>query len=438
MASLLDIVSKGKNLKPTATVVRGRDGRVKVERKELLSSAEREEKIAASVQAGKIRGELKEELLDAVIYSNECDDSSRIFPTSDGEIYEFYPDHPAAGDDETSRNRGEWMVAGRAATSGGGESTPTPLSLVGGCGRSINVATFNVWFDEREWKRRTEALVDLLVNVELIDVICLQEVTPRCLGKILEKEEIRKAYRVTDKGPAHKTLGRYGVAMLIRRETLPVPDVTWVTLPTRMGRSALVASFETIKNDSRHPHRSKHNNDNDDKEDERISSGFAIATVHLESLASQKTRAKQLKLIRTALRRFPAAILVGDYNISSTGPYGSATEQRDLISILEGYDDLWVKERGTDGDDEKSREFLRHVTYNSTSNAMLKASKLRRGEKPDHARLDRVFVRFDRKRSDFEAGSIRIISDQPIGPDLYISDHFGLAFEVVSRSETAP
>jgi endonuclease/exonuclease/phosphatase family metal-dependent hydrolase len=419
LASLLNSVSKTANqikLKPTATVVRGRDGRVKVERKELLSASEQDAKIEASQEAGKKRGEKDQKFQSGSLALKQGD---RIFPIRDGELYEFYPDE-TDGESPQWKN-GEWMEATHDNSrhqqhhSGGG--------LFGGCS-SIKVATFNIWFDPHEWKKRTEALLDLLVNVELVDVICLQEVTPRVLLRILEKEDIRQAYRVTDKGPECRTLGRYGVTMLVRR-SLPLPTITWLSLPTGMGRSALVVAFDETDDAS-----------SKQQPTQTMKMTMAIATVHLESLASRDLRCRQLALIRNALKPHSNAVLVGDYNISATGPYGRLSEHRNLDAVLlPDYEDLWVSEHGTHGDTVTSPEFDKHITFSATSNAMLR----RKGGIPDHARLDRVFVRTDHNTIDankantnarIKAQGIRIIGDQAIGPNLFISDHFGLVFDL--------
>jgi len=403
MVSLSEIASNAKRLKPTPTIVRKRDGNTKVDRKELLSSSEGENRIAASEKAGKIREDPDQRFITPP--------RSQFLPSNDGEVYAFVSDD---GDDGNVKN-GRWEVVPRTASS----------KLDGS--RSITVATFNVWFGEHEYKSRTEALLELLGNKEDIDVICIQEVTPWWLAEVLRKEEIRKAYCITDRGPGYQTLGSsYGVAMLIRK-TLPVPEIVWITLPTRMGRSALVASFEIPKN-----------NQPDNSIGTSKASRLAIATVHLESLSFRTTRTKQLSRIHTILERYPIAVLAGDYNISATGPYGNASEHRELNTVMEGYDDLWTKEHGADGDNEGSSEFLRHITFNSTSNAMLKAMKRAHGQPLDHARLDRVFARSDPGCA-FRANSIRIVGDKPIGPpNVYISDHFGLVFRIAPIAIPAP
>ena len=265
---------------------------------------------------------------------------------------------------------------------------------------SIKIVTYNIWFDPHEWKKRTGALLDLIVNVELTDVVCLQEVAPKVMGRILQHEDVRNCYRVTDTGPCYKTLGSHGVVMMIRR-SLPAPAIEWLSLPTAMGRSGLIANFGL---------------------------DLAIATVHLESLQNQETRAKQLRIIRNHIISKSVSIILGDYNISATGPYGNIKEHESLKNILEYYCDQWEVQHGKHGDDESSADFLQHITFDSTNNGMLKRFKDGRNEPLDHSRLDRVMCK------PAAAHSIRIIGNHPIGKNLFISDHYGLAVEVIPHA----
>ncbi len=378
MPSLNDLLGQASSvkLKPTATVVRGCDGNVKVERKELLSSSAAEAKIQASKLAGTKRGETKEL---ATATRNPFDTTNdKIFPKTDGTLYDFNPDN------------GAWLEAERKMNDNDYSKLPT----------SIKIVTYNIWFDPHEWKKRTGALLDLVINVELADVVCLQGVTPKVMGRILQHEGVRNCYRVTDIGPCYKTLGSYGVVMMIRR-SLPAPAIEWLSLPTTMGRSGLIANFGL---------------------------GLALATVHLESLQSQEIRAKQLRIVRNHLTSKGASILLGDFNISATGPYGSMKEHESLKNMLEDYFDPWEVQHGNHGDDESSVDCLQHITFDSTNNAMLKQSKDVRNEPLDHSRLDRVMCK------SAAAHSIRIIGNHPIGKNLFVSDHYGLAFEVMPHA----
>jgi endonuclease/exonuclease/phosphatase family metal-dependent hydrolase len=281
------------------------------------------------------------------------------------------------------------------------------------------VATFNVWFSPHKWKERLAALVDLLLHVENVDVICFQEVTPHFWTKLLEYEGIRKLYRVTDNTKC-ATLGKYGVAMLIRRSSLPVPTtVTWVTLPTRMGRSALVVVYE--RSSAEQTSTAQTNQENSS------SSSVAIATVHLESLQSEETRTKQLQSINNVLANYGTAMLLGDYNITASGPRANHKEHENVVSLLPGYVDLWVREHGVDGDVASALAHASGTTFDARSNSMLKALRPS-GEPEDHARLDRVMIK--EQSGVVHAHGVRIIGNQPIGPDLFISDHFGLVFEL--------
>lgn len=404
MASLLDLLSKATQLKPTATVVRGRDGKVKVEREELLSAADKQEKLASSVEAGMVRGEVENQNEDLLPPRHN------FFPQREGEIFEFYCDQGE------NWSQGEWMASARHPVQ---KKDSSPALLFGTVG-SIRVATFNVWFSAHQWKERLTGLVGLLVHVETADVICLQEVTPQFWTKLLENEEIRKLYRVTDNKQC-ATLGTYGVAMLIRRSSIPVPTtITWVTLPTRMGRSVLVVVFE--QSSAEQTSTAQNNN-----QEFSSFSSVAIATVHLESLKSEETRTKQLQIINNALTKYGTAMLLGDYNITASGPRANPEEHDNVVSLLPGYIDLWVKEHGVDGDVASASAHASGTTFDASSNLMLKALRPS-GEPEDHARIDRIMIK--EQRDAVHAHGIRIIGNQPIGPDLFISDHFGLICEL--------
>ena len=391
--SLTDSLSNAKKrLKPTATVERRRDGKVTIARANLLTPQEQRARKDASINAGKARGETN---------SNSAVDVPRydFFPQEGGEIYEFYPD-VGVGDYNDSNLRGEWMAAAKSNT-----STKSGLGHTVG---SIRVATFNIWFDEYKWKERLGALLDLLVQVEMGDVICLQEVTPRVWVKLLENPIIRRSFRVTDNSKC-ATLGYYGVAMLIRRR-VPVPSsVDWIRLPTRMGRAALVVKFDGLVTPP------ENNN----------FSTVAIATVHLESLRSQDIRAQQVRLIHNVLKEYDTAMLLGDYNITATGPHGNPKEHFDVLSAMNGFNDLWIREHGTDGDEAGTPGHSWATTFNASTNTM---HKRHYPEPEDHSRLDRIMIKEQAGKT--RGHSIRLIGNQPIGIDLYISDHFGLVFDL--------
>ena len=64
----------------------------------------------------------------------------------------------------------DWDLANR--TFGGDEPQASEAHDVG-IARSIRVVAFSIRFDRDEWQRRTDALVEILVTTEKIDVVCL-------------------------------------------------------------------------------------------------------------------------------------------------------------------------------------------------------------------------------------------------------------------------
>ena len=82
-----------------------------------------------------------------------------------------------------------------------------------------------------------------------------------------------------------------------------------------------------------------------------------------------------------------------------------------------------------DGDVESAPAHASGTTFDAWSNSMLKVLLSSSGEPEDHARIDRAMIK--EQKGAVHAHDIRIIGNQPIGLDLFISDHFGgLVFEL--------
>ena len=94
----------------------------------------------------------------------------------------------------------------------------------------------------------------------------------------------------------------YGCLLLVRRTLRPT--FKEVKLPTRMGRSLLIAEWRP----------------------EPDGAPIAVATAHFESLNSAPTRSKQLLAASTALAQYERAALVGDFNFDSTQNWGDWRE----------------------------------------------------------------------------------------------------------------
>lgn len=200
----------------------------------------------------------------------------------------------------------------------------------------IRIATFNAWFSKLQWEKRQDGLVKLLVDKEDVHIICLQEVTPWFLARLLQLEVIQSRYRVSDCG-AGRTIGRYGVMVLVDK-MLTTPSLGWVSRPTYMGRSALMIHWG-----------------------KRI----CVATVHLESLDSTKRRTRQLQAIHDELKFFDKALLAGDFNISATGPYANQDEHNQILHHLSGFADVWVREHGADGDAADAPQHFSCITFDN-------------------------------------------------------------------------
>mmetsp|Transcript_3654 Transcript_3654/g.9989 ORF Transcript_3654/g.9989 Transcript_3654/m.9989 type:complete len:349 (+) Transcript_3654:68-1114(+) len=347
MADLKELLAKrSQGLKPTATTVRKRDGTVTIERAAVagLSEAEQRERMEASQRASKAAEKVE------------------IKPYSEGILYGYQGEEgnwkPWEGDRETM-----------AADPGDG----------------LRVMTFNIWFSPHEWEKRADMLLDLLFAGDAYDVVMLQEVTKRFLGRLTADSRVRQRYVVTDTSGG-TFIGGYGNMMLIRRE-LPRPAIWFVKFPGRMGRRGLVATFENV----------------------------ALATVHLESLNSTRLRLEQLNRLCEVLDQ-PVAVIAGDFNVAGTGPYASAAEDTavDAVRSQYGFDDVCA-ELG--------------LTYDTreSANTMVRAAD----DQPiDYARYDRVWV-----RGGLAADRQLVGADGADG--LWISDHFGLSFVVSRKSVTS-
>jgi tyrosyl-DNA phosphodiesterase 2 len=242
----------------------------------------------------------------------------------------------------------------------------------------LGCATFNVWFSDLAFKRRAESLLDLLAACD-VDVIALQEVTPRFLEQLLDADCVRAGYAISDHRGA--TVWPYGVLLLTRWTP---QRLTLYPLPGEMGRKLLVA--EWYLNGQR----------------------SAVATVHLESKrASAPTRAAQLARIFPILAPIPHALLMGDFNFCASW----AAEQANLDPA---YLDVWSA--------------LRPGEPGYTEDTAVNLMRLNDRGRHKQVRFDRVMVRST--TDGWAPTSIELLGDRPVGPDaleLFPSDHFGLS-----------
>jgi hypothetical protein len=197
--------------------------------------------------------------------------------------------------------------------------------------------------------------------------------------------------------------------MIIDKHRLHTPTVHIVELPTYQGRTLLSVVF---------PEQS-----------------LALATVHLESLASQATRTMQLQRIQKVLQEYNTALLVGDMNITSTGPWANTDENTKILTHhLPGYVDGWIEVHGNNG--EYDETCIHGMTFDTTLNTMSATHT----KFPESSRYDRALFKQWRGQQlvEWSIDSIRIVGNEPIGNDcngepIFISDHFGLSMELKTK-----
>ena len=420
-------------LAPTSTVVRQRDGTVEIERAHLLSD---EEKASRRAQARSAAA--------AAPISGTRSPSCRTQGTGAGVgAAGGGASASALGEQEAIGHLFTFDVSEAAWTTAGDRAEPTVPSVspqldqhsrtrrklhpptptpapTADLPETLRVASFNVWFGALAWEHRTDALVNLVLRQDSpYDVVCLQEVTPKVLHRLAAHRDVRAHFSMTDSGHGETIAAGYGVVMMVR-VTLPAPTISRVVIPSTMGRDALVATFAASPADA-----------------SASASTAAVATVHLESLNSTPTRTAQLKVIHAHLARHATAVLTGDFNISATGPYGRPAEHAALATVFPAYSDIWVEEHGGDGDDASAAGFGAAVTFETTINTMNKLL----GSSAECSRYDRVLV----KNGGGKGSNVNIIGNTPILPrpagliaDIFISDHFGLGFDLSTRVARGP
>jgi endonuclease/exonuclease/phosphatase family metal-dependent hydrolase len=253
-------------------------------------------------------------------------------------------------------------------------------------GGALTVVTWNAWFAPYCFEARFRALLEV-VRSRRPDIVCLQEIVPESLEVLLAQPWIRDGYRVSD--ARGDTFEAYGVVLLSR---LPVHALALHDLPSHMGRRLLVAEVDTG------------------------SGRLVVGTVHLESLKhNADLRADQLGIVFPALKAAgPDAVLVGDLNFCSSWAAENANLDPEFV-------DLWPALRG---------QAPGH-TEDTDVNVMLRNVKA----KAKNVRFDRVLLRS--AGGAFRPRSIELLGTAPIAeasPDVFPSDHFGLAAVIVAAS----
>lgn len=245
----------------------------------------------------------------------------------------------------------------------------------------LSCLTWNVWFGDYAFDERAEGLLQELEERKA-DLVALQEVTAPLLRRLASAPWIRRDYVLSNLDPA--SMGDYGLLILSRQ--LP-RRFRRLALPSGMNRYALLAEFETPD-------------------------GMAVvANVHLESMSfNSPVRGQQLEALFTELERYPRAIILGDFNFCS-----SQTEEN--ANLDPRYLDLWA-----------------HLHPNEagyTEDTQINSMRLARTRKTKQVRFDRVLLRDDARG--WSADGIDLLGLRPLGPELFISDHFGLLANLLAE-----
>lgn len=240
---------------------------------------------------------------------------------------------------------------------------------------SVSVVTLNTWFKEHARDARLDAQHAWL-EAHQPDVIALQEVLPDQLHALLAAPWFRAAYHgLPDPGLPLAQMG-YGVALFVKA---PVTAFAYHPLPSAMGRGLLTAT---------------------------LPGGLTVGTVHLESRRpNHAARTAQLEAITALLSPAQAALLVGDFNFDDDDAHPSPQGP---------WTDLWAT----------CRPDHPGYTADEVINPMRFAGRPPRPGGPQRRRIDRLWL-LDRTRQ-WRVADIDRMGVDPIAPDTWMSDHFGL------------
>ncbi len=188
--------------------------------------------------------------------------------------------------------------------------------------KSLNVPTWNVWFEEYEFQRRYDHILDITENLRP-DVACFQEVTELFLETLQSRHGILKEYELSYPDLKGNTVSGYGVITLVKK--IWQPTFKTYEFPTKMSRKFLLASLQT---------------------EEKIvqNSSFCVGNAHLESLNNHSVREEQLKVCTEVFKDYTNYVLVGDFNFCSYRNYQGRSgklENDSLQNILPDIVDLW-------------------------------------------------------------------------------------------------
>ena len=302
--------TNAKHLRPTPTVVRTRDGKITVERADLLTKEGHENAVSVAKEAQ----ENAENLLVAMKETNT------------GYLYRYMDD--------------SWVRCNP-------NLSVTSLDP----SKHLHAITFNVWFAEHQWERRQDELVKLIFNNrgnnvknegknkneestnkefnQPPEIILLQEVTVRFLQRLQNNTMIQQTYTMSDHGCGRTFIGGYGNVILVRND-LSLPKFMTVKFPSQMGRRGMFVQWDNL----------------------------AISTVHLESLNASHCRLQQLELLFNALP--DNCCIGGDFNIAGNGQYKEENDHFDMLCSKHNFQDA-SRDLGSTYDTEKN-QMIQRVT----------------------------------------------------------------------------
>jgi len=262
----------------------------------------------------------------------------------------------------------------------------------------LRVATFNLWYADDFFEERTAAMLAILRDEEA-DVICLQEVTPDFLQRLLAQQWIRDQYTASHSRPDSLGVMKYATVMLSKLKVLRFSSHD---LPSFMDRRLIVGEL-SLQNHG-------------------VSHRVVVATIHLESESQTASRQQQMECMAAWLRQKDGSyIIAGDFNFDTVAEENKALE-------VYNWQDVWPELKpNQDG-------YTRDTAVNS----------LLRAQYPDglQARYDRIIVH------NHDAGGyvVQPITIRRLGlatvsselPHVHPSDHFGLcsSFYIMSHEES--
>ena len=278
-----------RQLTPTATVVRQRNGEIIVERADLLTDQQQQERRTTAEHAMSSSEQVK------------------IAATDRGHLTSY---SIATQSWQTCSNRDDVSNNVTPTTS------PPPLAEITST-TELTLLTLNVWFAQYKWEQRQDGILRQLFSSSAAtptptpppDIVLLQEVTVDFLQRMQKDPRVQQTYRMTDRGHGSSFLGGYGNIILIKR-CLPLPLVHFVKFPGAMGRRGLYIQWSNI----------------------------VVSTIHLESLSNMSLRQSQLHSLCTALAGCEHVVIAGDCNVAESGQYGNEEENIQFQCLCEKYE----------------------------------------------------------------------------------------------------